>query len=143
MSRIVVVTGASGGIGRASALQFGQRGDTVVLIARGRKGLDAAAKEITAAGGNAVVMPLDVSDSEAVFACTETIERDVGEIDVWVNVAFTSVFSPIAQIKPDEFRRVTEVTYLGYVYSTMAALKYMKPRDRGVIVQVGSALAYR
>jgi NAD(P)-dependent dehydrogenase (short-subunit alcohol dehydrogenase family) len=143
MSRTVVVTGASGGIGRASALEFGKRGDTVVLIARGRTGLDAAASDITAAGGRAVVMPLDVSDPDAVFECAESIERDVGEIDVWVNVAFTSVFSPFTQIKADEFRRVTEVTYLGYVYSTMAALKYMKPRDRGAIVHVGSALAYR
>ena len=143
MSRTVVVTGASGGIGRASALEFGKRGDTVVLIARGVTGLNAAAEDITAAGGRAVVMPLDVSDADAVFECAEKIEREVGEIDVWVNVAFTSVFSPFAQIKPEEFRRVTEVTYLGYVYSTMAALKHMKPRNRGVIVQVGSALAYR
>jgi NAD(P)-dependent dehydrogenase (short-subunit alcohol dehydrogenase family) len=143
MSRTFVVTGASGGIGRATAIAAGQRGDTVVLIARGQKGLDAAAAEVERAGGRAVRMPLDVADADAVLAGAEKIEADVGEIDVWVNVAFTSVFSPFHEIKPEEFRRVTEVSYLGYVYGTMAALRTMRPRDRGAIVQVGSALAYR
>jgi NAD(P)-dependent dehydrogenase (short-subunit alcohol dehydrogenase family) len=143
VSRTVVVTGASGGIGRASALAFGARGDTVVLIARGRAGLDAAARDVESAGGRAVVMPVDVAESKAVFAAADSVEADVGPIDVWVNVAFTSVFAPFHEIEPDEYRRVTEVSYLGYVYATMAALKHMRPRGRGTIVQVGSALAYR
>ena len=143
MPRIVVVTGASGGIGRASAAAFGARGDTVALLARGETGLAAAAAEIERSGGRALVVPTDVSDPDQVFAAAERVESELGEIDVWVNVAFTSVFAPFDQIKPEEFRRVTEVSYLGYVYGTMAALKHMKPRDRGTIVQVGSALAYR
>jgi NAD(P)-dependent dehydrogenase (short-subunit alcohol dehydrogenase family) len=141
--RTVVVTGASGGIGRASAIAFGARGDTVVLVARGEKGLAGAAEQVEQAGGTAHVMPADVADPDQVFAVAERVEAEIGPIDVWVNVAFTSVFSPFDQIKPEEYRRVTEVSYLGYVYATMAALKYMKPRDRGTIVQVGSALAYR
>jgi NAD(P)-dependent dehydrogenase (short-subunit alcohol dehydrogenase family) len=143
MSSTVVVTGASGGIGRASAVAFGARGDTVVLIARGEKGLAGAAGEVEAAGGKPIVMPLDVADHDQVFAAVEEIEHNVGEIDVWVNVAFTSVFAPFDEIKPEEYRRVTEVTYLGYVYATMAVLPYLKRRNRGTIVQVGSALAYR
>jgi NAD(P)-dependent dehydrogenase (short-subunit alcohol dehydrogenase family) len=143
MPRIIVVTGSSGGIGRATAVAFGARGDTVVLVARGTKGLAGAAAEIERVGGTAHVMPADVSDADAVFAVAEKIEADLGPIDVWINVAFTSVFAPFERIKPEEYRRVTEVSYLGYVYGTMAALKHMKPRDRGTIVQVGSALAYR
>jgi NAD(P)-dependent dehydrogenase (short-subunit alcohol dehydrogenase family) len=143
VTRIVVVTGASGGIGRATAVAAGRRGDTVVLLARGEAGLKAAAAEITDAGGTAVPIPIDVADADAVFAAAQRIEDEVGPIDVWINVAFTSVFAPFDQIKPAEYRRVTEVSYLGYVYATMAALSHMKPRDRGTIVQVGSALAYR
>jgi uncharacterized protein (TIGR03382 family) len=143
MERIVVVTGASGGIGRACAIAFGARGDTVVLVARGEAGLAGAACEVERAGGTAVVKPADVADPDQVFAVADAVEADIGPIDVWVNVAFTSVFAPFCQIEPAEYRRVTEVSYLGYVYATMAALKYMKPRDRGTIVQVGSALAYR
>ena len=144
MSRTVVVTGASGGIGRASAMAAGRRGDTVVLIARGQRGLDAAAAEVERAGGTArVPCQVDVADPDAVTAAADKIEADVGPIDVWINVAFTSVFAPFDQIRPEEFRRVTEVSYLGYVYATMAVLKHMKARDRGTIVQVGSALAYR
>jgi len=143
MTRTVVVTGSSGGIGRATAIAFGARGDTVVLVARGQRGLEGAARDVERAGGTAIIKPADVADPDQVFAVADTVESEVGPIDVWVNVAFTSVFSPFEQIKPAEYRRVTEVSYLGYVYGTMAALKYMKPRDRGTIVQVGSALAYR
>ena len=143
MARIVVVTGASGGIGRATAMAFGARGDTVALLARGEAGLAGAKRNVEAAGGSALVIPVDVANSDAVFAAAERVESDLGEIDVWVNVAFTSVFAPFDQIKPEEYRRVTDVSYLGYIYATMAALKHMKPRDRGTIVQVGSALAYR
>jgi NAD(P)-dependent dehydrogenase (short-subunit alcohol dehydrogenase family) len=143
VTRIVVVTGASAGIGRAAAVAFGARGDTVVLLARGEAGLAGAARDVEAAGGATMTIPTDVADSDAVFAAAERIERELGPIDVWVNVAFTSVFAPVEKIAPEEYKRVTEVSYLGYVYATMAALKYMKPRDRGTIVQVGSALAYR
>jgi NAD(P)-dependent dehydrogenase (short-subunit alcohol dehydrogenase family) len=143
MAKTVVVTGASGGIGRASARAFAARGDTVALLARGEKGLAAAARDVERAGGHAVVIPVDVADSAAVFAAAERVETECGPIDVWVNVAFTSVFAPFVEVRPEEYRRVTEVSYLGYVYATMAALKYMKPRDSGTIVQVGSALAYR
>src|ERR1700744_1384470 len=143
MPRIVVVTGASGGIGRSTAVAFAARGDTVALLARGEAGLAGAKLEVEAAGGTALVIPTDVADSDAVFAAAERVETELGPIDVWVNVAFTSVFAPFEKITPEEYRRVTEVSYLGYIYSTMAALKHMKPRDRGTIVQVGSALAYR
>ncbi|HEX3788999.1 MAG TPA: SDR family oxidoreductase [Pseudonocardiaceae bacterium] len=142
-SRVVVVTGASGGIGRAIAEAFGRRGDTVALLARGEQGLAAAAEQVRAAGGKALVVPTDVADSDQVEVAAERVERELGPIDTWVNVAFTSVFAPFDQIRPEEYRRVTEVAYLGYVYGTMAALKRMKFRDRGTIVQVGSALAYR
>lgn len=141
--RIVVITGASGGIGRASAVAFGRQGAVVALLARGEAGLAGAAQEVAAAGGRAWTMSVDVADPEAVDAAAGRIERELGPIDVWVNVAFTSVFSPFSDITAEEFRRVTEVSYLGYVYGTMAALKRMRPRNRGVIVQVGSALAYR
>jgi NAD(P)-dependent dehydrogenase (short-subunit alcohol dehydrogenase family) len=143
MPRIIVVTGASGGIGRATAVRFGARGDTVVLLARGEVGLSAAAKEVEQAGGTAVAIPADVADADQVFAAADRVEAELGPVDVWVNVAFTSVFAPFDQIEPAEYRRVTEVSYLGYVYATMAALKYMKRRDHGTIVQVGSTLAYR
>jgi short-subunit dehydrogenase len=139
----VVVTGASGGVGRATARAFGERGDTVVLLARGKKGLVGAAEDITATGGTAVPISVDMADPDAVTEVVDRIETTVAPIDVWVNVAFTSVFAPFDEIKPDEFRRVTEVSYLGYVYATMAVLPRMKERDRGAIVQVGSALAYR
>jgi NAD(P)-dependent dehydrogenase (short-subunit alcohol dehydrogenase family) len=143
MSATVVVTGASAGVGRACAVAFGRRGDRVVLVARGEEGLAGAAREVEEAGGRPIVVPLDVSDAKAVAEAVDNVETTVGPIDVWVNVAFTSVFAPFDQIEPDEFKRVTEVSYLGYVYGTMAALRRMKERDRGTIVQVGSALAYR
>ena len=138
-----MVTGASGGIGRATAVAFGARDDSVALLARGESGLAGAALEVEAAGGRALVIATDVADPEAVFAAADRVETELGPIDVWVNVAFTSVFAPFDEIAPAEYKRVTEVSYLGYVYGTMAALKHMKPRDRGTIVQVGSALAYR
>jgi short-subunit dehydrogenase len=140
---IVVVTGASGGIGRAVARAYGRRGATVALLARGQTGLEGAADDVRREGGTPIVIPTDVSDHQAVFEAAERVEQETGPIDVWVNVAFTSVFSPFEKIKPEEYKRVTEVSYLGYVYATMAALQYMRPRDRGTIVQVGSALAYR
>lgn len=141
--QVVVVTGASGGIGRAVARAYGARGARVALLARGEVGLAAAAEDVRTAGGTAITIPTDVADAEAVEAAAGRAEDELGPIDIWVNVAFTSVFSPLDKITPEEFRRVTEVSYLGYVYATMAALRRMKPRDRGAIVQVGSALAYR
>ncbi|PYI65222.1 short-chain dehydrogenase [Arthrobacter livingstonensis] len=141
--QVVVVTGASGGIGRATAIEFGRRGATVALLARGQAGLDGAATEVEAAGGTALTVPVDTSDFAAVDAAADRVEQELGPIDVWVNVAFTSVFAPFTQIKPEEFARVTAVSYLGYVYGTMAALHRMRSRNRGTIVQVGSALAYR
>ena len=140
---VVVVTGASAGIGRATARAFAEGGAHVGLLARGRGGLEGARRDVEAAGGRALVIPTDVSDAEAVEAAAERVERELGPIDVWVNNAMTSVFSPAKEMTPEEFRRVTEVTYLGYVYGTLAALKRMLPRDRGRIIQVGSALAYR
>jgi NAD(P)-dependent dehydrogenase (short-subunit alcohol dehydrogenase family) len=142
-SQTVVVTGASGGIGRAVARAYGARGAAVALLARGETGLKAAADDVQSAGGTALVLPTDVADPVAVAAAAQQAEDELGAVDVWVNVAFTSVFAPFDQITPEEYRRVTEVSYLGYVYATMAALRHMKPRNRGTIVQVGSALAYR
>ena len=141
--QVVVVTGASAGVGRAIVRAFAARGSRIGLLARGRDGLDAAAREVEAGGGRALALPTDVADASAVEAAADTVERELGPIDVWVNCAMVSVLSPIKQMTPDEFRRVTEVTYLGYVYGTLAALRHMLPRDRGVIVQVGSALAFR
>jgi NAD(P)-dependent dehydrogenase (short-subunit alcohol dehydrogenase family) len=143
MTRTVVVTGASGGVGRASAVAFAQRGDTVALLARGKRGLDAAARDVENAGGRAIPIEVDVADADAVEDAARRIEDEAGPIDVWVNVAFSSVFAPFWEVSPEEYRRATEVSYLGYVYATMAALRRMRERDRGTIVQVGSALAYR
>jgi NAD(P)-dependent dehydrogenase (short-subunit alcohol dehydrogenase family) len=141
--QVVVITGASAGIGRATARLYGARGAQVALLARGRVGLDAAAKDVENAGGTALAIPTDVADYRQVEAAATQIENDLGPIDVWINVAFTSVFAPFHEIKPEEFRRVTEVSYLGFVYGTMAALSRMRTRDRGTIVQVGSALSER
>ncbi len=140
---VVVITGASAGIGRATARLFGARGARVGLIARGRDGLEAAKREVEELGGEALVLPLDVSDHDAVEGAASAVEEAFGPIDVWINNAMVSVFSPIMEMEPDEYRRVTDVTYHGYVWGTLAALRRMKPRDRGTIVQVGSALAYR
>ncbi|MEV4740653.1 SDR family oxidoreductase [Streptomyces sp. NPDC049555] len=140
---VVVVTGASGGVGRATARAFAARGADLALLARGHKGLEAAAAEVRRAGGAALPLTVDVADHRAVTAAADRIEEVFGAVDVWVNNAFTGLFAPFVEIEPEEFRRVTEVTYLGYVYATHAALSRMLPRDHGTIVQVGSALAYR
>jgi NAD(P)-dependent dehydrogenase (short-subunit alcohol dehydrogenase family) len=139
----VVITGASAGIGRATARLFGERGASVGLIARGEAGLDGAARDVEEAGGKALAIRADVADYEQVATAAGKIEETLGPIDVWINVAFTSVFSPFAEITAEEFRRVTEVSYLGFVYGTMAALARMGPRGQGTIVQVGSALGAR
>jgi NAD(P)-dependent dehydrogenase (short-subunit alcohol dehydrogenase family) len=141
--RTVVITGASAGVGRAAALRFAAGGDAVALIARDTPSLGVAAAEVEAAGGTAIAIAADVADAEAVFAAAREAEARLGPIDVWVNNAMTTVFSPVSEMTPEEFRRVTEVTYLGFVHGTMAALRHMRSRNRGVIVQVGSALAYR
>ncbi|GAA1846852.1 SDR family oxidoreductase [Brevibacterium marinum] len=141
--RVVAVTGASGGIGRASAVEFARTGAKVALIARGGAGLAACAREVDEAGGQALTIEADVSDPEAIRSAIERTEDEFGAIDVWVNVAFTSVFARFDDIEPEEYRRVTEVNYLGYVYSTMAILPRMKKRGSGTIVHVGSTLAYR
>jgi NAD(P)-dependent dehydrogenase (short-subunit alcohol dehydrogenase family) len=141
--RVVVVTGASAGIGRASAVAFGSQGARVALLARGDTGLEAAAREVRDAGGEAMPIPTDVSAYGEVESAAARTEEAFGPIDVWVNVAFTSVFARFVDIDPDEFRRVTDVSYHGFVYGTKVALSRMLPRDHGAIVQVGSALAYR
>jgi NAD(P)-dependent dehydrogenase (short-subunit alcohol dehydrogenase family) len=141
--RIVVVTGASAGIGRACARKFAAQGDTVALLARGGTGLAAAAEDVERLGGHALPIETDVADYAQVSAAAARVESELGPMDVWVNDAFTNVFAKFTDIDPDEFRRVTEVSYLGFVHGTRAALEYMLKRDRGAIVQVGSALAYR
>jgi NAD(P)-dependent dehydrogenase (short-subunit alcohol dehydrogenase family) len=142
-NQVVVVTGASGGVGRATVREFAKYGARIALLARGIGRLNAAKEEIERAGGKALVLPTDVADPEGVEAAAEKTEQEFGPIDIWVNDAMTTIFSPFIEIRPDEFKRATEVTYLGCVYGTMSALKRMKARDRGTIIQVGSALAYR
>jgi NAD(P)-dependent dehydrogenase (short-subunit alcohol dehydrogenase family) len=142
-AEVVVVTGATSGIGRAIVRRFAQDGASIGLIARGRDGLAAARQEVEAAGGRALELPCDVSDWDAVNSAARAVEEAFGPIDVWVNNAMTTVFAPFKEIEADEFRRATEVTYLGAVWGTKAALDRMQPRDRGAIVIVGSALAYR
>jgi NAD(P)-dependent dehydrogenase (short-subunit alcohol dehydrogenase family) len=141
--RVVVVTGASSGVGRATARMFAQEGAAVALLARGRDALEGARSEAESLGARALSIPTDVADADAVEAAAERTEQQLGPIDVWVNNAMTSVFAPVHEVSAEEFRRVTEVTYLGFVYGTLSALRRMRERDRGVIVQVGSALAYR
>lgn len=142
-SRVVVITGASAGVGRAAALAFVRRGDSVALLARGQPGLEDTAREIALLGGTARVMVTDVADAGAVADAADRIEQELGAIDVWVNNAMVTVFSRATEMTPEEYRRVTDVTYLGAVYGTLAALKSMRPRNRGTIIQVGSALAHR
>jgi len=142
-TRTVVITGASAGIGRAAARLFGARGDRVALIARGQAGLEGATRDVQEAGGQALAISADMADYDQVVAAARQAQERFGPIDVWVNVAFTSVFAPFSEITAEEFRRVTEVSYLGFVHGTMAALALMRPRGRGTIVQVGSALGER
>lgn len=141
--RVVVITGASAGIGRATVRAFTRPGVKIALIARGRAGLDAARREVEEKGGEALVLPLDTADANAVESAAQQVEDSLGPIDVWVNDAMLSVFSMVKEMTAEDYRRVTEVTYLGYVHGTLSALRRMLPRDHGVIVQVGSALAYR
>lgn len=142
-SEVVVITGASAGVGRATARAFAQRGARIGLLARGKDGLEGARSDVEKAGGEALAVPTDVADSDQVEAAAIAVEKQFGPIDIWVNNAMTTVFSPLKEITAEEFKRATEVTYLGTVYGTMAALRRMSPRNRGTIVQVGSALAYR
>jgi NAD(P)-dependent dehydrogenase (short-subunit alcohol dehydrogenase family) len=140
---VVVVTGASAGVGRAVVRRFASKGARIALLARGQDGLDAARREVEDAGGRAIALPTDVANWEEVEAAAVRTEAEFGPIDIWINNAMASVFSPVREMEPDEYRRVTEVTYLGVVHGTLAALHRMLPRNRGSIVQVGSALAYR
>ncbi|HKW77440.1 MAG TPA: SDR family oxidoreductase [Terriglobales bacterium] len=140
---VVVITGASAGVGRATVREFARHGCDIGLIARGKDRLEAAKREVEELGGRAVAIPCDVADAAALEAAAEQIERELGPIDIWVNNAMVSVFSPVKRMQADEYRRVTEVTYLGVVHGTLAALKRMLPRNQGTIVQIGSALAYR
>ena len=143
MPQVVVITGATAGVGRATARAFARRKARIGLLARGVDRLTATAAEVEAGGGQALALPTDVADAEAVERAAEAVERQLGPIDIWINCAMATIFAPVHDIDPDEYRRATEVTYLGFVYGTMAALRRMRPRDRGTIVQVGSALAYR
>ena len=141
---VVVITGTSAGHGRAVARGFARQGAKIGLLARGREGLEAAPSgRWESLGGQALVVPTDVADADQVEAASQAVEAELGPISIWVNNAMVSVFSPVKTLRPEEISRVTEVTYLGYVYGTMTALRRMLPRDRGVIIQVGSALAYR
>jgi NAD(P)-dependent dehydrogenase (short-subunit alcohol dehydrogenase family) len=140
---VVVITGARAGVGRATVQAFARRGAYIGLVARGRDELEAVRKDVEATGGKALVLPTDVADATQVEAAAAAVEETFGPIDLWINNAMVTVFSPVKEMLPEEYLRVTEVTYLGYVYGTLAALKYMLPRDRGTIVQVGSALVYR
>lgn len=141
--QVVVVTGASAGVGRATVREFARRGAHIGLLARGQEGLEAAAREVELAGGKALALPVDMADAEAVERAASAVEEAFGSIDIWINNAMVTIFAPFKEITAEEFRRVTEVTYLGNVHGTMAALKRMLVRDHGIIIQVSSALAYR
>lgn len=142
-SRVIVVTGASGGVGRAVVRLLGKQGTRIGLLARGRDALDGAKREVEQAGGQGLVLPTDVSQFDQVEAAAQAVEEALGPIDVWINDAMVSMYSPFMKMSPEEFKHIVEVTFLGQVYGTQCALKRMLPRDRGVIIQVGSALAYR
>ncbi len=143
VAEVVVITGASAGVGRAIVREFARHGAHIGFLARGREGLEGAKRDVEALGGKALAVPTDVADAEQVEAAADRVERELGPIDVWVNDAIAVVFAPFKEIEPEDFKRSTEVCYLGAVYGTKAALNRMLPRDRGTIVQVGSALAYR
>jgi short-subunit dehydrogenase len=140
---VVVITGATAGVGRAVVREFAKRKAHIGLIARDQERLEATKREVEEQGGKALTLSTDVADSEQVMRAAQQVEDAFGPLDVWVNDAMTTIFAPLSEIQPDEFKRATEVTYLGCVYGTMAALKHMQQRDKGTIVQVGSALAYR
>ncbi|HEY5041736.1 MAG TPA: SDR family oxidoreductase [Verrucomicrobiae bacterium] len=140
---VVMITGAAAGIGRATAQAFAKRGAHIGLLARGRVGLEGAKSDVEKLGGRGLILVADVADDKAVEAAAEKLENEFGPIDIWINDAMASVFAPIMEMTAEEYRRVTDVTYLGYVWGTMAALRRMRPRNRGVIIHVGSALAYR
>jgi NAD(P)-dependent dehydrogenase (short-subunit alcohol dehydrogenase family) len=140
---VVVITGASAGLGRAIAHGFARRGARIGLIARNPEALDAAKRECEALGGQAIILPLDVANADAVDAAAERVENELGPIDIWVNDAMTSVFSPVKDMEASDYRRVTEVLYLGFVHGTLSALRRMEKRNRGTIIQIGSALSYR
>jgi NAD(P)-dependent dehydrogenase (short-subunit alcohol dehydrogenase family) len=140
---VVVITGASAGIGRATAIAYASRGWRVALLARGEDGLEAARRDVESAGGSALPIPTDVADTDQVERAAALVDTRWGGLDVWINNAMVSVFSPVVEMTPEEYRRVTDVTYLGAVYGTLAALRRMKPKNRGTIVQVSSGLAYR
>lgn len=141
--KVVAVTGGTAGVGRAAVREFAQRGYDVAILARGRAGLDGAVADVQAAGARAVAIRVDVADHEAVESAAEQVERELGEIDVWVNVAFVGSLAFFWDTTPDEYRTMTDITYMGQVNGTRAALKHMRPRDRGVIVNVCSAMSYR
>lgn len=140
---IVVITGATTGIGLATSLRFAEQGASIALLARGFDGLAATARQVEGRGGRVLPIAVDVADAEGLRASAELIESELGPVDIWINNAMTTVFGPVAQLSPWEYRRVTDVTYHGVVWGTMAALAVMRPRNRGTIVQVGSALAHR
>lgn len=141
--KVIVITGASSGVGRASAVAFARHGAHIGLLARGHDGLEGARHDVEAAGGKALALPADVADPGQVDAAAAAVEETFGPIDIWINNAMVTVFAPVKEMKPAEYRRVTEITYLGYVYGTLAALRSMLKRDSGTIIQIGSALVYR
>src|SRR5437763_10706837 len=143
MSDVVVITGASGGVGRATARRFAKDGAKIALLARGRGGLEAAAAEGEELGSRARVLPTDVADADQVEAAADATEEKLGPIDIWINDAMATIYAEFLDVEPDEYRRATEVTYHGMVWGTRAALRRMSQRNRGTIVQVGSAMAYR
>jgi NAD(P)-dependent dehydrogenase (short-subunit alcohol dehydrogenase family) len=143
MSDVVVITGASGGIGRATARRFAEDGAKIALLARGEAGLEGVATEIRELGGKALVLPTDVADPQQVEAAAQRAEDELGPIDVWINDAMATIYAEFLDVEPDEYRRATDVTYHGMVWGTQSALRRMAERNRGTIVQVGSALAFR